>query len=151
MQFFQLALFGLAAMVSVSDACKCYRTNGGTNNGATHKCCNDLGGVWQFGNDCRASSISEHLRGFDLCCKGQGSDCDYPHKRDEAYWANLALEQRAYYSLVLDKGILDLVKTFGPNNTFISMYERGSLDHSKDTLRERDNELQTLEVSRNIT
>ncbi|KAH8734489.1 hypothetical protein BGZ61DRAFT_527826 [Ilyonectria robusta] len=68
MQFFQLALFGLAAMVS---------------------CCNDLGGVWQFGNDCRASSISEHLRGFDLCCKGQGSDCDYPHKRDEAYWANV--------------------------------------------------------------
>ncbi|KPM42759.1 hypothetical protein AK830_g3822 [Neonectria ditissima] len=81
MQFFKIMLLGVAAMLSVpGDACKCFRTNGGTNNGATHKCCNDYGGVYS-GNDCKAGSISEHLRGFDKCCKGQGSDCDYPGRR----------------------------------------------------------------------
>ncbi|KAI5460772.1 hypothetical protein BGZ63DRAFT_250399 [Mariannaea sp. PMI_226] len=79
MQFLKATLFSIVALLSATgEACKCYRTEGGTNNGATHKCCNDLGGVWQYGNDCKAGSISEHLRAFDHCCKGQGSDCDYP-------------------------------------------------------------------------
>ncbi|KAF5973228.1 hypothetical protein FBULB1_8423 [Fusarium bulbicola] len=59
------------------------------NNGATHKCCNDYHGVYS-GNDCKASSISEHLSGFDRCCKGQGSDCDFPGRA-----AALGQEMRA--------------------------------------------------------
>ncbi|KAL2204637.1 hypothetical protein CC79DRAFT_916004 [Sarocladium strictum] len=79
MQLLTLIMLSGVAMLSVpTEACKCYRTEGGQNKGATHKCCNDLGGVFLNGNDCNAGSISEHLRQFDRCCKGQGSDCDYP-------------------------------------------------------------------------
>ncbi|KAJ4253853.1 hypothetical protein NW762_010248 [Fusarium torreyae] len=78
MQFPKLALLSITALLSVTgEACKCYGSLGHLNNGATHKCCNDYKGVYS-GNDCKAGSISEHLRGFDSCCKGQGSDCDYP-------------------------------------------------------------------------
>ncbi|KAM5346146.1 hypothetical protein ACJ41O_009151 [Fusarium nematophilum] len=79
MQFFKLAFLSASALLSIGEACKCYSDDGGHNNGATHKCCDDLGGVYE-GDDCKAGSISEHLSGFDSCCLGQGSDCDYPHR-----------------------------------------------------------------------
>ncbi|WZH48496.1 uncharacterized protein QYS62_009672 [Fusarium acuminatum] len=79
MQLPKLVLLTATALLSMTgEACKCYGDKGNLNNGATHKCCNDYHGVYS-GNDCRAGSISEHLRGFDSCCKGQGSDCDFPH------------------------------------------------------------------------
>ncbi|KAM0229426.1 hypothetical protein ACHAPO_009969 [Fusarium lateritium] len=77
MQFTKLTLLTITALLSMGEACKCYGSKGNLNNGATHKCCQDYKGVYS-GNDCKAGSISEHLSGFDRCCKGQGSDCDYP-------------------------------------------------------------------------
>ena len=79
MQFLKIMLLSVAAVLSVpAEACKCYTTGGTENEGATHLCCNNLKGVFQDGNDCNAGSISEHLAAFDKCCKGDGSDCDYP-------------------------------------------------------------------------
>ena len=46
----------------------------------TKPCCGKLSGTVS-GNDCTASSISEHLSDFRNCC-GDQSDCDYPSKRD---------------------------------------------------------------------
>ncbi|KAF4334241.1 glycosyltransferase family 90 [Fusarium beomiforme] len=90
MQFSKLALLSVTALLSATgEACKCYGSKGNLNNGATHKCCNDYHGVYS-GNDCKASSISEHLSGFDRCCKGQGSDCDFPGRA-----AALGQEMRA--------------------------------------------------------
>ncbi|KAF5542040.1 hypothetical protein FMEXI_7644 [Fusarium mexicanum] len=90
MQLSKFIVLSIAALFSSSgEACKCYGTNGKLNNGATHKCCNDYHGVYS-GNDCKASSISEHLSGFDRCCKGQGSDCDFPRRA-----AALGQEMRA--------------------------------------------------------
>lgn len=77
MQFHKLALLALLSVTG--EACRCYGSKGNPNNGATHKCCNDYKGVFS-GVDCKAGSISEHLSGFDRCCKGQGSDCDFPHR-----------------------------------------------------------------------
>ncbi|CVK91462.1 uncharacterized protein FMAN_09560 [Fusarium mangiferae] len=90
MQLSKLVILNVTALLfSTGEACKCYGTKGNLNNGATHKCCNDYHGVYS-GNDCKASSISEHLSGFDRCCKGQGSDCDFPGRA-----AALGQEMRA--------------------------------------------------------
>jgi uncharacterized membrane protein len=77
MRFLSLTAVAVAAMLSVPAlSCKCF-VNGNADNGRTESCCNDLHGVFRFGNDCAASSISEHLSNFRRCCGGQ-SDCDYP-------------------------------------------------------------------------
>lgn len=47
--------------------------------------------------------------------------------------------------------MLDLVKYFGPENVYISIYESGSWDDSKGALRLLDNDLQELGVRRTIT
>lgn len=68
-------------LAATGQACKC--NPGGVENVAqTQFCCTQLGGVFQDGNDCEASSISEHLSNFRSCCGGS-SDCDFPTKRDE--------------------------------------------------------------------
>ncbi|KAK0643206.1 cryptococcal mannosyltransferase 1-domain-containing protein [Cercophora newfieldiana] len=50
-----------------------------------------------------------------------------------------------------NKGVVDLVKTFGPENVFVSVYESGSWDDSKDALRELDRELDKTGVGKKIT
>ncbi|RBR10941.1 hypothetical protein FVER53590_29909 [Fusarium verticillioides] len=90
MQLSKFVVLSITALFSsTGEACKCYGSKGNLNNGATHKCCNDYHGVYS-GNDCKAGSISEHLSGFDRCCKGQGSDCDFPGRA-----AALGQEMRA--------------------------------------------------------
>ncbi|KAK3389646.1 cryptococcal mannosyltransferase 1-domain-containing protein [Podospora didyma] len=49
-----------------------------------------------------------------------------------------------------DKGVLDLVKTLGPDNVFVSVYESGSWDNTKGALRELDQELGRLGVGKQI-
>ncbi|AEO60904.1 glycosyltransferase family 69 protein [Thermothelomyces thermophilus ATCC 42464] len=49
-----------------------------------------------------------------------------------------------------NKAVLDLVKTFGANNVFVSVYESGSWDDTKGALRELDKELETMGVARKI-
>jgi hypothetical protein len=46
--------------------------------------------------------------------------------------------------------LLDLVRTLGVDKVFVSIFESGSYDKTKDALRELDAELDTLGVKRNI-
>ena len=47
--------------------------------------------------------------------------------------------------------ILELVEYFGPDNVYVSLYESGSWDASKDALRELDRDLESVRVRRTIT
>ncbi|KAK1775034.1 hypothetical protein QBC45DRAFT_423335 [Copromyces sp. CBS 386.78] len=80
MQFSTILLSAIAFFAG-AEACKCFNSNGGFNKGASEACCHQQNGSWRNGNDCAASSISEHLSNFRSCCKNSGaqtSDCDYP-------------------------------------------------------------------------
>jgi hypothetical protein len=58
-------LLAVAAMLSVpTNACKCLDGSGNAVDSATSTCCRSVGGVFQDGNDCKASSISESLSGY---------------------------------------------------------------------------------------
>lgn len=82
MYFYYMAVVAAAAVLATPAlACKCF-VNGNQDDGKTQSCCNELNGVFRYGNDCAASSISEHLSNFRSCCGGQ-SDCDYPKEADE--------------------------------------------------------------------
>ncbi|KAK7451032.1 hypothetical protein VKT23_012707 [Stygiomarasmius scandens] len=80
MQFSNMFLVVIAALISSSAACKC--VSGGNNQvGATQSCCASLSGDFNT-DDCAAGSISEHLSNFRSCCQSKGSgftsDCDFP-------------------------------------------------------------------------
>ncbi|KZV92842.1 hypothetical protein EXIGLDRAFT_717812 [Exidia glandulosa HHB12029] len=80
MKFLAIVLLAVAAAFP-AEACKCLDVGGGNNVGNTQNCCASLGGSFQGGNDCAASSISEHLSNFRSCCQSRGSqtsDCDFP-------------------------------------------------------------------------
>lgn len=49
-----------------------------------------------------------------------------------------------------NKGVLALVDAFGPENTFVSVYESGSWDDSKGALRELDQALEKTGVGKKI-
>lgn len=78
MQFHNLVLmFAASILVIPSEACKC-DVDGQAVTVYTQGCCQTLGGVFQYGNDCAASSISDILSEFQWCCMGvnANSDCD---------------------------------------------------------------------------
>ncbi|KAL6353097.1 hypothetical protein LRP88_13585 [Fusarium phalaenopsidis] len=50
-----------------------------------------------------------------------------------------------------NQGLLDLVSVLGPSNVFVSLYESGSRDGSKDAVGELDKTLEVMGVPRNIT
>jgi hypothetical protein len=81
MQFFNLVLVTVTALSVPTFACKCL-VNGELDVSRTQFCCDSLDGEFQFGNDCKADSISDALSIFDNCCGGisttSGSDCDCP-------------------------------------------------------------------------
>ncbi|KAF3491805.1 uncharacterized protein GIQ15_01322 [Arthroderma uncinatum] len=80
MQFSNILIAAMAMLSTSALACKCY-VNGNQDTAKTQSCCGQLGGIFANGNDCAASSISEHLSNFRSCCGGQ-SDCDYPRVGD---------------------------------------------------------------------
>ncbi len=49
-----------------------------------------------------------------------------------------------------NRGVVDLVKTLGPENVFVSVYESGSWDNSKDALHELDQALEPTGVGKKI-
>lgn len=49
------------------------------------------------------------------------------------------------------RAILELVEYFGADNVYVSIYESGSWDNTKDALRELDRDLESLRVRRTIT
>lgn len=76
MKLFHLSLLAVAALLSSAEACKCIK-NGQKQNAVTESCCKAFGGIFEFGEDCRASSISERLTNFSACCGNSAacSDC----------------------------------------------------------------------------
>jgi hypothetical protein len=50
-----------------------------------------------------------------------------------------------------NKALLDLVQELGPENVFVTIYESGSFDDTKEALRELDTALGELQVKREIT
>ncbi|KAK4697566.1 alpha-1,3-mannosyltransferase, partial [Lecanoromycetidae sp. Uapishka_2] len=50
-----------------------------------------------------------------------------------------------------NRAILELVEFFGADNVYVSIYESGSWDDTKDALRELDRDLESLRVRRTIT
>ncbi|KAK4161067.1 glycosyltransferase [Cladorrhinum sp. PSN259] len=49
-----------------------------------------------------------------------------------------------------NQGVVELVNTLGPENVFVSVYESGSWDNSKDALRELDQQLEKTGVGKKI-
>jgi hypothetical protein len=49
-----------------------------------------------------------------------------------------------------NKGLVDLVKSLGPENAYVSVYESGSWDNTKGALRELDAELEKTGVAKTI-
>ncbi|KAH8432425.1 glycosyltransferase family 69 protein [Aspergillus melleus] len=62
------------------------------------------------------------------------------------HWNNEAI-LRSHWN----DAVLEVVKTWGPGNVFVSVFESGSWDDSKSALRQLDNQLDQLGVRRNIT
>lgn len=62
------------------------------------------------------------------------------------HWNNARILQGSW-----NKAVLDLVEHFGVHNVYISIYESGSWDESKDALRMLDGVLDGLNVKRTIT
>ncbi|KAL4890322.1 cryptococcal mannosyltransferase 1-domain-containing protein [Aspergillus ambiguus] len=50
-----------------------------------------------------------------------------------------------------NQAVVDLVQALGPQNVFVSVYESGSYDNTKDALMTLDRSLSALDVPRNIT
>ncbi|KAL0467555.1 hypothetical protein QR685DRAFT_481025 [Neurospora intermedia] len=92
---FSTVLLSAIAFFAGAEACKCLAFGGNYDLGASHSCCDQQHGSWRNGNDCAASSISEHLSNFRTCCKSRGSqtsDCDYPRKRAVAADTDVVVE-----------------------------------------------------------
>lgn len=49
-----------------------------------------------------------------------------------------------------NKAVVDLAQYFGPNNTFVSIYESGSWDNSKSVLRELKTQLDSIKVGNEV-
>ncbi|KZF20907.1 glycosyltransferase family 69 protein [Xylona heveae TC161] len=62
------------------------------------------------------------------------------------HWNNEAVLRESW-----NAALVDLTKMLGPQNVYVSIYESGSWDNTKDALRELDTELERLSVPRNIT
>jgi hypothetical protein len=61
------------------------------------------------------------------------------------HWNNEAILRSRWNSAVVD-----LVREFGPTNVYVSIYESGSWDNSKDALRDLDRRLEALGVEKTI-
>lgn len=62
------------------------------------------------------------------------------------HWNNEAI-LRSHWN----DAVLDLAQTLGPDRVFLSVFESGSYDDTKDALRELDADLEQMGVGRNIT
>ncbi|KAJ4289447.1 hypothetical protein N0V88_006927 [Collariella sp. IMI 366227] len=84
----------------------------------------------------------EDLGGTSKTNKGQAELC--------LYICKLLCTPASSPTIPQQQGVLDLVKTLGPQNVFVSVYESGSWDDSKGALRELDRQLEKMGVGRKI-
>ncbi|KAK4240508.1 glycosyltransferase [Achaetomium macrosporum] len=72
------------------------------------------------------------------------------HKPARVYIASLHWNNEKVLRSAWNQAVVDLVKTLGPENVFVSVYESGSWDNTKGALRELDQELQKTGAGRMI-
>ncbi|KAK3987236.1 cryptococcal mannosyltransferase 1-domain-containing protein [Cladorrhinum sp. PSN332] len=72
------------------------------------------------------------------------------HTRPRVFIASLHWNNEKILRSDWNKGVVELVNTFGPENVFVSVYEGGSWDDSKGALRELDQELEKIGVGKKI-
>ncbi|KAK3903258.1 glycosyltransferase [Staphylotrichum tortipilum] len=72
------------------------------------------------------------------------------HKHPRVFIASLHWNNEHILRTEWNRGVVELVKTLGPENTFVSVYESGSWDNSKGALRELDQALETTGVGKRI-
>ena len=74
-----------------------------------------------------------------------------PHQFERIFIASTHWNNEAILRSHWNNSIVQLVKTWGPENVFVSIHESGSWDDTKGALRELDLELDRLGVRRNLT
>jgi len=74
-----------------------------------------------------------------------------PRPSERIYIASLHWNSEPVLRSHWNTAIVNLAEILGPENIFVSIYESGSWDKSKDALRELDRELDRMGVQRNIT
>ncbi|KAK3307346.1 glycosyltransferase family 69 protein [Chaetomium strumarium] len=72
------------------------------------------------------------------------------HKPTRVYIASLHWNNEKILRSAWNQAVLDLVKTLGPDNVFVGIYESGSWDNTKGALLELDQELQKAGAGRKI-
>ncbi|KAL2022899.1 hypothetical protein VTK56DRAFT_4430 [Thermocarpiscus australiensis] len=72
------------------------------------------------------------------------------HQPTRVYIASLHWNNEKILRSDWNRGVLELAKTLGPENVFVSVYESGSWDNSKGALRELDRELEKTGVGKKI-
>ncbi|KAL2831241.1 cryptococcal mannosyltransferase 1-domain-containing protein [Aspergillus cavernicola] len=73
-----------------------------------------------------------------------------PPERQRIYIASIFWSNEQTLSSHWNEAVVELANVFGPDNIFVSVYESGSNDGTKDHLRELDRVLDTIGVQRNI-
>ncbi|PWY93397.1 hypothetical protein BO94DRAFT_341677 [Aspergillus sclerotioniger CBS 115572] len=73
------------------------------------------------------------------------------HQSERLFIASMHWNNEAILRSHWNNAVIDLAKTFGPDNVFVSVFESGSWDDTKGALRELDAGLDRLGVRRNIT
>ena len=74
-----------------------------------------------------------------------------PRQFERIYIASMHWNNEAILRSHWNDAVVQLAKTWGPENVFVSVYESGSWDDSKGALRDLDARLDRLGVRRNIT
>ncbi|EKV12140.1 hypothetical protein PDIG_33290 [Penicillium digitatum PHI26] len=74
-----------------------------------------------------------------------------PQNKERIYIASIHWNNELVLRSHWSKALTQLVLELHPENVFISMYESGSYDNTKDALRELDWKLERMRVPRNIT
>jgi len=72
------------------------------------------------------------------------------HKHPRVFIASLHWNNEKILRTEWNRGVVELVKTLGAENTFVSVYESGSWDNSKGALRELDQALEKTGVGKRI-
>lgn len=71
--------------------------------------------------------------------------------RERLFIASMHWNNEAILRSHWNDAVVELARTWGPENVYVSVYESGSWDESKDALRDLDGRLGALGVPRNIT
>ncbi|KAE8371617.1 glycosyltransferase family 69 protein [Aspergillus bertholletiae] len=74
-----------------------------------------------------------------------------PHHFERIFVASTHWNNEAILRSHWNNAMIELVKTWGPENIFVSIFESGSWDDTKGALRDLDHELDRLGVRRNLT